>query len=1311
MDLLSDHKAEIICHEKVVRIPLLDGKVLRVLGEKPEEKMRQLMSAKAKEKKQEEIVVVRDFPEVFPDDLSGLSPVWEIKFQIKLVPEAMLVAKSPYRLAPSELEELSGQLKELRTPGQRIDDPFDQLQGSQYFSKIDLRSRYHQLRVHEDNIPKTAFRTRYGHFEFTIMPFGLTNAPAVFMDLMNRVRRQYLDKFVIVFIDDILIYSKTREEHEEHLGLVLELFNKEILYVKFSKCEFWLQEVQFLRHVINGDGIHVDHSKIEAVKNWKAPKTPSEVCSFLGLARYYRRFIEDFSKIAKPLNVLTQKSKTFDWGEEQENAFQNLKDKLCNSTVLALPDRPGDFMVYCDASGLGLGCVLMQKGKVIAYASRHLKIHEKNYTTHDLELELFSDYDCEIRYHPSKAKVVADALSRKWVKPKRVRAMNMTFQSSIKDRMERCITWIKYESTRLQKGLDEMIELRNDGALYYLDRIWVPLKGDAEIREGQLIGPKLVQETIKKILQIKDRLKDVRDRQKSYADRRRKPLEFSVEGKFVPRFVGRFEFIEKVGPVAYKLDLPEELDGVHDTFHVSNLKKCLADPTLQVPLDEIQVDDKLNFVEEPVEIMEQEFKKLKRSRIAIVNGNGRDDGPGGQVGGQGSEVNGGVDGVLDFSTIIVFSALTSPPIITHSSFLQNLSHTIVDHVRGDQCRGQGDWSGGAVHAVVLADRFHELAMVVPHFSNPITVIFRYGFYRSVAIGMTKPINARNPVARTCFECGSTDHIKLACPRINQAQRLGGNQQNQVVALVFNGGQGRGGNQGNQARVVRLLLNNHVVPLPYWTMRPTIAVFSTTFIPLLDIEPGELGFSYEIEIASGQLVEIDKVIRGCKLEIEVVFALKFWRHYLYGTKCTVFTDHKSLQHILDQKEMNMRQRRWLELLSDYDFEIRYHPGKANTKARKPENIKNEDVGGMFIENSKDPKKLRTEKLKPHVDGTLCLNGRSWLPCYGDLRTVIMHESHKSKYSIHLGSEKMSRLNTKGGLLVQPNVPQWKWDNIMMDFITKLPKSSQGYDTIWVIVDRLTKSAIFVPMRETDPMEKLARMYLKEVVKRHGIPVSIICNRDPRFASNFWRSLQKALGTSLDMSTVYHPQTDGQRERTIQTLETFDWGEEQENAFQTLKDKLCNAPVLALPDGPEDFVVYCDASYLGLGYVLMQRGKVIAYASRQLKIHEKNYTTYDLELELFSDYDCEIRYHHGKANVVADALSRKEQVKAKHQRPSVLLQQPEIPEWKWEGIAMDFVTKLPRTSSGHDTIWVIEVDINKKTENRAKMTKLSMEWKRL
>ncbi|GJW05400.1 putative reverse transcriptase domain-containing protein [Tanacetum coccineum] len=399
--VLSYHRAVIDCYEKITRIPLPNGEILEVQGERPKKD-----------------------PGSLTHDLSGLPLVREIEFCIDLISGASPVVKSPYRLAPSEMLELLNQLKELqekgfirpshsswgepvlfvkkkdseirmcidyrelnkltiknRYPLPRIDDLFDQLQGACYFSKKYLRLGYHHLRVREEDIPKTAFRTRYGYFEFTVMPFGLTNAPAIFMDLMNRVCKPYLDKFIIMFIDDILIYSKSEEEHEVNLKTILDLLKKEKLYAKFSK-------------------------------------------------------------------------------------------------LLAFLDGPDDFVVYCDASKQGFGCVLMQRGKVIAYASRQLKTYEKNYTTHDLELgavvfalKILRHY----LYGTKSANVVADALSRKErLKPRRVHAMSITIHSRLKTKIMEAQGEASKDLKALAKwlrGLEKHFERRDDGEIYFFDRI------------------------------------------------------------------------------------------------------------------------------------------------------------------------------------------------------------------------------------------------------------------------------------------------------------------------------------------------------------------------------------------------------------------------------------------------------------------------------------------------------------------------------------------------------------------------------------------------------------------------------------------------------------------------------------------------------------------------------------------------------------------------------------------------------------------------------------------------------------------------
>jgi hypothetical protein len=359
----------------------------------------------------EKIPVVCEYLDVFPDELPGMPPDRDIEFAIELQPVTTPISKRPYRMSPAELAELKKQLQELLDKGfirpstspwgcpalfvkkkdeslrlcvdyrplnavtiknkyhlPRIDVLFDQLVGAKVFSKIDLCSSYHQIKIRASDIPKSAFSTRYGLYEYLVMSFGLTNAPAYFMYLMNSVFMLELDKFVVVLIDDILVYSKNENEHTMHLHIVLQRLQDHHMYAKFSKCDFWLREIKFLGHTISQEGIAVDPEKVQEVMDWKPPTTVRQIQSFLRLAGYYRRFIPDFSRIAKPMTELLKKGVKFDWGQKCEDAFHTLRQHLTTAPVLAQPDNAKSFDVYCDASSTRLDCVLMQDNRVIAYA-------------------------------------------------------------------------------------------------------------------------------------------------------------------------------------------------------------------------------------------------------------------------------------------------------------------------------------------------------------------------------------------------------------------------------------------------------------------------------------------------------------------------------------------------------------------------------------------------------------------------------------------------------------------------------------------------------------------------------------------------------------------------------------------------------------------------------------------------------------------------------------------------------------------------------------------------------------------------------
>nr|GEX60476.1 hypothetical protein [Tanacetum cinerariifolium] len=554
-----DHSYEVeLADGREVHMPLKKRKLLaKVIKKEPAERCL------------EDVPVICKFLDVFPEDLPGLPPPRQVEFEIELVPGAAPVARAPYRLAPSEKKELANQLQEfsdkgfIRPSSSPIDDLFDQLQGSSVYSKIDLRFGNHHLRVREKDILITAFKTRYGHYKFQVMSFGLTNAPTIFMDLMNRVCKSFLDKFVIVFVDDILIYSKNKEEHEEHLRIILELLQKEKLYAKFSKCEFWLDSVKFLCHVINSQGVHVDPVKVEAIKSWTAPKSSTEVRQFLGLAGNYRRFIEGYGAVLMQrenvIAYVSRKANVVADALSRKKREKPLRENVTMDFVTGIPRTPSAYdSIWVIVDRLTKSAHFLPKKKTDSI-EKLAKLYLKEIVCrHGVLVSVISDRD--------------SLFTSSWDKhPPLVEfSYNNSYHASIKDAPFEALYGRKCRSP-----------------VYW-----------SEVGESQLTGMELVRETTKKIVQIKNRLLTARSRQKSYADLKRGLIEFEVGDKVML----------KVSPWRGVICFGK-------TWEVKSTIHCVIQV---IPLDEVQLDDKLHFVEEPMEIMDREVKRLKQSRISIV---------------------------------------------------------------------------------------------------------------------------------------------------------------------------------------------------------------------------------------------------------------------------------------------------------------------------------------------------------------------------------------------------------------------------------------------------------------------------------------------------------------------------------------------------------------------------------------------------------------------------------------------------------------------------------------------------------------------
>ncbi|XP_070034802.1 uncharacterized protein [Nicotiana tomentosiformis] len=521
-----------------------------------------------------------------PDELPGLPPEQEIKFAIDLLPDTQPISIPPYRMVPTELRELKDQLRDL-------------------LEKCFIR-------------PSTS-------------PWG---APVLFV-------RKKDDLFVIVFIDDILVYSRLETEHADQLRTVLKVLQKEKLYAKLSKCEFWLNSVAFLGHIISGEGIQVDTQKIEAVKTWPIPTTPMEVRSFLGLADYYRRFVEGFSSPSARLKKLTQKGAKFQWTDACEWSFQALKDRLTSASVITLSEGTDGYAIYCDALGVGLGCVLMQHGKanIVADVLSHRSMGsmsylqpEKSGIAHDIHqlaslgVRLLDSGDTGI--------TIQDTTTTSLV-------------TEVKERQYEDPVLAHYRDTTPQKEKTPL-EITVDGVLRYRGRLCVPniaglhrqVKIEHQKPGGLLQAMEILTwkwKAIERIKLIHERLLAAQSHLKSYADNRRRDLEFQFDdwvflkvspmkgvmrfgkkGKLSPRYIRPYNIIRKVGHVAYELDLPSDLESVHPVFHVSMLRQCIGDPSRVVSVNYVQVTEQLSYEETPIAILDRQVRRLSTKDVALV---------------------------------------------------------------------------------------------------------------------------------------------------------------------------------------------------------------------------------------------------------------------------------------------------------------------------------------------------------------------------------------------------------------------------------------------------------------------------------------------------------------------------------------------------------------------------------------------------------------------------------------------------------------------------------------------------------------------